>query len=159
MDGMEPRLRSSHCVIGGTPRPWGRKEGLHLKGTFQRRTSGEQVVSVVCLCGLGSRNQLAPFHNHPRLRKMSASWGRGWRDRQAVNLRDAGAWASRPRLPDSYFGVCCDWAQPCQARGLSVGALPWGSARSKGEGASPCPQTSHHEVLGPNKAQCAVLSS
>lgn len=58
--------------------------------------NGEQVVSVVCVCGLGSRNQLAPFHNHPRLSKMSASWGRGRRDRQAVNLRDAGVWAAGP---------------------------------------------------------------
>lgn len=38
----------------------------------------------------GEQEPACPFHNRPRLSKMSASWGRGWRDRQAVNPGDAG---------------------------------------------------------------------
>lgn len=39
----------------------------------------------------------------------------------------------RPRLPDSYFGMCYDGVQPWQGRGLSVGALNWHSARREEE--------------------------
>lgn len=111
-------------------------EGLPPKDAFQGRVSGRQVVSVGCLCGLGSRNQLAPFHNRPRLSKMSASWGRGGGEPGKLLTREMlmlGRGWCRPRLPDSYFGMCCDRAQPWQGTGLYVGALDWRSARSKGE--------------------------
>lgn len=142
-------------------------EGLPPKDAFQRRVSGWQVVSVGCLCGLGSRNQLAPFHNRPRLSKMSASWGRGGGEPGKLLTREMlmlGRGWCRPRLPDSYFGMCCDRAQPWQGRGLYVGALDWHSARSRGRRSLKGRERAlrlflAHEVLSTNEAQCTVLSS
>lgn len=133
--GMEPQLCSLHCLVVGTPCLWGRKVSPQTMPS-RAGVSGWQVVSVGCLCGLGSRNQLAPFHNRPRLSKMSASWGRGGGEPGKLLTREMlmlGRGRHRPRLPDSYFGMCCNRAQPWQGRGLYVGALDWRSARSKGE--------------------------
>lgn len=101
------------------------------KGRLPEVGGWRQVVSMGCPCGLGSKNQLAPFHNRPRLSLQNVSkLGKGgWRDRQAVNPRDAeGRGWCRPRLPDSYFGVCCDGPQPWQGEAstweLWAGALP-----------------------------------
>lgn len=111
-------------------------EGLPPEGVFQRSASGWRAVSAGCLCGPGSRNQPAPFHNHPRLSKMSASRGTGGGEPGKLLTREMlmpGRGWCRPRLPDSYFGMCCDRAQPWQGRGLYVGALDWHCARSEGE--------------------------
>lgn len=92
-----------------------------------------------CLCGLGSRNQLAPFHNHPRFSKMSASWGRGGGETGKLLTRKMlGRGRCGPRLLDSYFGSALagerppsgrwEWA-PGQAharRGSGVGGEGWG---------------------------------
>lgn len=133
---MEPGVYSSYCLIVETPCLRDRKEGLPRKDDFQRRVSGWQVVSVGCLCGLGSRNQLAPFTTTPASVKCQQAGEGGGETSKLLTQEMLGRGRSRPRLPDSYFGICCDWAQPWQGRGLYMGAMNWRSARSRGEEAA-----------------------
>lgn len=75
-------------------------------------------MPVGCPCGLGSRNQLAPFHNRPRLSEMSAGWGGGGQPGKLLTRELLGRGWRGPRLPDSYFGECSDGAEPWQGSGL-----------------------------------------
>lgn len=109
-----------------------------------------------CLCGLGSRNQLAPFHNHPRFSKMSASWGRGGGETgKLLTHKMLGRGRCGPRLLDSYFGSALAGERPpsgrCE-RAPGQGRTRRGSGVG-GEGRGPTSlQTS------PREACCPLLS-
>lgn len=88
-----------------------------------------------CISGLSmwgrEQEPTCPFHNHPRLsvKCQQAREGGGGETGKLLTRKMLGRGWCRPRLPDSYFGMCYDGVQPWQGRGLSVGALNWHSAR------------------------------
>lgn len=97
---------------------------------FQRAASDRQAKAAGCLCGLGRRNQLAPFHRLPRLSKMSAGWGRGRRAGKlgTRNLLGVGGWrrpASRTAILASADGV-----QPGQGEASDYTPDPTGALAS-----------------------------
>ena len=113
----------------------GPEERPPLGGEGERVTGGVSGASAWA----GEQEPACPFHSHPRVSKMSASWGRGRGETGKLLTRKMlGRGRCRPRLLDSYFGSALAgerppsgrWERaPGQARarrGSGVGGEGWG---------------------------------
>lgn len=92
----------------------------HPKGCLSEE--GEWLTG--CVSGVSAWAG-APFHNHPRPSKMSASWGRGGGETGKLLTREMLQRGRRgPRLLDSYFGSALAGERPlCGSSELALGQV------------------------------------